>query len=375
MDKIIIIATCTFGLEGILKDEIKNLGYENIVTENGKVEFPGTIKDVAICNIWLRTADRILIKIASFNATSFDELFENTKALPWEHWISIDARFPIAKATSVKSTLFSKSDCQKIVKKSIVERLKKKYNTQWFNETGELVPVFVNILKDKVTLSIDTSGVGLHKRGYRTMSNDAPLKETLAAALVYLSKWNYARPFADPFCGSGTIVIEAALIGKNIPPGINREFASQYWHNCKDIYKTVREESKGKINNDVFRLLGSDIDKNAISLSNENARRAGIEDVVAFQKLKAEDFSSSSKGGVIITNPPYGERLSSKKEVESLYKDMGKTFSKLDSWSFFILSGHLNFERYFGKKSTKNRKLYNGNILTYLYQYYGKLLK
>lgn len=372
MKRLELIATCTFGLEGILKDEVVKLGFENIVTSNGRVEFSGGEDAIAIANLWLRTADRVLVKIGKFNATTFDELFEKTKACSWEQWITKDGRFPVAKATSVKSKLFSKSDCQSIVKKAIVERLKQKYKINWFEESGENYPVFVNILKDEVTLSIDSSGVGLHKRGYRAKGNEAPLKETLAAAIVFLSHWKPERQLADPFCGSGTLLIEAALMGKNIAPGINRTFSSETWNGqMKRSYSSIREEAKDMIEKDEFRLLGSDIDRHSIQLAMENAKLAGVDDVIAFQKLDVSEFSSSKRVGTIITNPPYGERLSTKKEVEELYQTMGKTFEKLDDWSYFILTGHLNFERYFGRRATKNRKLYNGNILTYLYQYYG----
>lgn len=372
MKRLELIATCTFGLEGILKDEVVKLGFEDIVTSNGRVEFSGGEDAIAIANLWLRTADRVLVKIGKFNATTFDELFEKTKACSWEQWITKDGRFPVAKATSVKSKLFSKSDCQSIVKKAIVERLKQKYKINWFEESGENYPVFVNILKDEVTLSIDSSGVGLHKRGYRAKGNEAPLKETLAAAIVFLSHWKPERQLADPFCGSGTLLIEAALMGKNIAPGINRTFSSETWNGqMKRSYSSIREEAKDMIEKDEFRLLGSDIDRHSIQLAMENAKLAGVDDVIAFQKLDVSEFSSSKRVGTIITNPPYGERLSTKKEVEELYQTMGKTFEKLDDWSYFILTGHLNFERYFGRRATKNRKLYNGNILTYLYQYYG----
>lgn len=372
MKRLELIATCTFGLEGILKDEVVKLGFENIVTSNGRVEFSGGEDAIAIANLWLRTADRVLVKIGKFNATTFDELFEKTKACSWEQWITKDGRFPVAKATSVKSKLFSKSDCQSIVKKAIVERLKQKYKINWFEESGENYPVFVNILKDEVTLSIDSSGVGLHKRGYRAKGNEAPLKETLAAAIVFLSHWKPERQLADPFCGSGTLLIEAALMGKNIAPGINRTFSSETWNGqMKRSYSSTRKEAKDMIEKDEFRLLGSDIDRHSIQLAMENAKLAGVDDVIAFQKLDVSEFNSSKRVGTIITNPPYGERLSTKKEVEELYQTMGKTFEKLDDWSYFILTGHLNFERYFGRRATKNRKLYNGNILTYLYQYYG----
>ena len=372
MKKLELIATCTFGLEGILKDEIKKLGFEDIVTSNGRVEFSGGENAIAIANLWLRTADRVLVKMAKFNAFTFDELFEKTKTCPWEKWITKDGCFPVAKATSVKSKLFSKSDCQRIVKKAIVERLKQKHKVNWFEETGENYPVFVNILKDEVTLSIDSSGTGLHKRGYRAKGNDAPLKETLAAALVYLSHWRPSRTLADPFCGSGTILIEAAMIGKNIAPGINRDFVSETWsRDMRAHYSEARKMAQTQISQEEFRLLGSDIDRKSVQLATENARLANVDDVIAIQKLDVADFSSSKRFGSIITNPPYGERLSTKGEVEELYRTMGKTFERLDDWSYFILTGHLDFERYFGRQATKNRKLYNGNILTYLYQYYG----
>lgn len=373
MGKLELIATCTFGLEGILKEEIVNLGFCDIAASNGRVEFSGDSDAIAISNIWLRTADRVLLKIAKFNAVTFDELFEKTKSCPWEEWITVKARFPVAKATSVKSTLYSKSDCQRIVKKAIVERLKRKYKTDWFEETGEQYPIFVNILKDEVTLSIDTSGSGLNKRGYRAKGNEAPLKETLAAAIVYMSNWKGDRSLADPFCGSGTILIEAAMMAKNIAPGLSRTFASETWRgDFKTLYKEIREKALHQINDSQFRLLGSDIDKRAVNIANENAKLAKVDELIAFQKLDIADFSSSKKYGSIITNPPYGERLSTKREVEKLYATMGKTFAKLDSWSYFVLTGHLDFERHFGKKATKNRKLYNGNILTYLYQFYAK---
>ncbi|MPW25050.1 methyltransferase [Alkalibaculum sp. M08DMB] len=374
MKNIELIATCTFGLEGILKEELKKLGYEDLITTDGRVEFKTDLKGIAISNIWLRTADRVLVKIAKFKATTFDELFEKTKACDWEKWITKDARFPVAKATSVKSKLFSKSDCQSIVKKAIVEKLKKKHNINWFEETGEEYPIFVNILKDEVTLSIDSSGTGLHKRGYRAKGNEAPLKETLAAAMVMMSRWTPDRILADPFCGSGTILIEAAMMGKNIPPGLNRSFNSQGWSaELKKAYTSVIQEAKEGINQKEFRILGSDIDSKAVSIAMSNAKIAQVDDVISFQKLDVFEFSSSKKYGIIITNPPYGERLSTKEDVEDLYKIMGKVFTKLENWSYFVLTGHLDFERYFGTRATKNRKLYNGNILTYLYQYYGKL--
>lgn len=375
MSKIELIATSAFGIESVVKQEIINLGYKNLKTEDGRITFEADEKAIARCNMWLRSADRVLLKIGQFKAESFEELFEKTKALRWENWIPKTGRFPVSKATSVKSKLFSKSDCQAIVKKAIVERLKETYRTKWFEESGANYPIYVNILKDRVTLSIDTSGSGLHKRGYREYANEAPLKETLAAALVQLSRWSPNRILADPLCGSGTILIEAAMIGNNIAPGLNRDFISEKWDNIlpKKIWSNIREEAKENIHTNDFRLLGSDIDAKALKQARINAKLAGVDNLISFQKLSMQEFSSHKRYGVIITNPPYGERLSTNKEVEQLYIDMGNVFNKLKDWSYFILTGHLEFQKYFGHKANKNRKLYNGRLLTYFYQYYGAL--
>jgi putative N6-adenine-specific DNA methylase len=372
--KVNLIATVAFGIESVVKDEIKKLGYEVTEVENGKIHYSGPLEAIPRSNLWLRCADRVLLEVGRFKAETFDELFEKTKALPWENWIPVDGEFPAAKITSVKSKLFSKSDGQRIVKKAVVERLKSTYHVDWFEENGGKYPIHIQILKDEVTLSIDTSGSGLNKRGYRQYGNEAPLKETIAAALVYLSHWRPDRYFLDPLCGSGTIVIEAALLGKNIAPGLKRSFASESW-TCLpgSLWEKARQEASAAINDKEFLLLGSDVDPAALKQARTNAELAGVADYVAFQKLPVQSVVTKKKFGVIITNPPYGERIGEEKEVQRLYRDMGKVFRSLENWSYFIISGYERFEKYFGEKSTKNRKLYNGDIKTYFYQYYGPL--
>lgn len=369
-----LIATVAFGIESVVKDEIKKLGYEVKEVENGKIRYSGPLEAIPRSNLWLRCADRVLLEVGRFKAVTFDELFEKTKALPWENWIPVDGEFPAAKITSVKSTLFSKSDGQRIVKKAVVERLKSKYHVEWFDENGGKYPIHIQILKDEVTLSIDTSGSGLNKRGYRQYGNEAPLKETISAALVYLSRWKPDRFFLDPLCGSGTIVIEAALIGKNIAPGLKRDFVSETWDFIpKDLWEQARLEAKAAINNNEFLLLGSDCDPDALKQARINAELAGVADYIAFQKLAVQSVTTKKKYGVIITNPPYGERIGEEKEIQRLYRDMGNVFRSLDDWSYFIITGYEKFEKYFGEASTKNRKLYNGDIKTHYYQYYGPL--
>lgn len=372
--KINLIATAAFGIESVVKDEIKNLGYEITEVENGKIRFTGPLEAIPRSNLWLRCADRVLLEIGRFKAITFDELFEKTKALPWENWIPEDGEFPAAKITSVKSTLYSKSDGQRIVKKAVVERLRSKYHEDWFPENRGKYPIHIQILKDEVTLSIDTSGSGLNKRGYREHGNEAPLKETISAALVYLSRWKPDRFFLDPLCGSGTIVIEAAMIGKNIAPGLKREFVSESWDFIpKELWDQARQEAQEAINDKEFLILGSDVDPDALKQSRINAELAGVTDYVAFQKLPVQSVETKKKYGVIITNPPYGERIGEEKEIQRLYRDMGKVFRGLDNWSYFVITGYDRFEKYFGEPSTKNRKLYNGDIKTHFYQYYGPL--
>lgn len=374
IEEINLIATVAFGLEAVVKKEIMRLGYEIKRVENGKVHFSGPLEAIAQANLWLRCADRVLLEVGSFKATSFDALFEQTKALAWEDYIPVDGEFPAAKITSVKSALFSKSDGQRIVKKAVVERLKSVYKVDWFTENRGKYPIHIQILKDEVTLAIDTSGSGLNRRGYRQYGNEAPIKETIAAALVYLSNWKPHRYFLDPLCGSGTIVIEAALMGKNIAPGLKRSFISEDWDFIPaNTFINARELAEGMINDQSFRLLGSDIDSKALKQARNNAELAGVSDYVAFQNLPVQSVQTKKKYGVIITNPPYGERLSDEREIKKLYADMGRVFESLDDWSYFIITGYEKFEKVFGKKVTKNRKLYNGDIKTYFYQYYGPL--
>ena len=372
MSKIEFIASTLFGVEAITAREVKELGYKDVTVENGKVTFVGD--EAALCrsNLWIRTAERIYVKIGEFTATTFEELFEGTKALSWEDWIPEDGRFPV-EGYSIKSKLFSVSDCQAIVKKAVVERLKKKYKKEWFEENGATYKIKFSLMKDKVTLMIDTSGDGLHKKGYRVISNEAPLRETLAAAMIMLSFWKPDRPLIDPFCGSGTIPIEAAMIGINLAPGLKRQFVSEkWWRISNKLWKEAREEAVGAIKKDItLNIKGYDIDENAIKLSKDNARKAGVEKYITFENISLKDLKTDDKYGVIICNPPYGERMGELKEVEKLYKEMGKVFKKLDTWSFYILTSHERFEKLFGREASKKRKLYNGMLKAYYYQYYG----
>lgn len=372
MADIELIATSTFGLEAVVKKELLNLGYSDLAVDNGKVTFKATEKDIPIANLWLRTADRVLLKMGEFKATSFEELFEKTKALPWDEWITEDGEFTV-NGKSVDSKLYSISDCQAIVKKAVVEKLKTKYKTEWFKETGPKFTIEVSLLKDIATLTIDTSGQGLHKRGYRTRSVEAPLKETLAAGLVLLSYWNKDRLLVDPFCGSGTIPIEAAMIGKNIAPGLNRNFASEEWPRVKKEYwREARRQAWDLMLKDVkLKIIGSDIDDEAIKIAKENAYNIGLEEDILFIRKNFRNFEFKDDYGVIICNPPYGERIGERKEVVALYKDMGKVFGKLSTYSIYVLTSNEDFEKLYGEKADKRRKLYNGRIKVNYYQYYG----
>jgi putative N6-adenine-specific DNA methylase len=366
-----IVATSAFGLESIVTRELKNLRYEDLAVENGRVSFTGDERDVARCNIWLRTADRVLIEIARFKAIDFEELFQGTLKVPWENIIPNDGKMHITGKT-VRSKLFSLSACQSVVKKAVIEAMKRKYGPSEFPETGPVYKIEVSLINDTASLTIDTTGPGLHKRGYRQDTGEAPLRETLAAGIVLLSGWKPDRIFADPLCGSGTIAIEAALIGKNIAPGLKRSFVSETWWQIPEhIWCSVREEAREQINDVSFQILASDIDASVLRKARGNAERAGVSDLIAFQKLSVDEFRSRKNYGYIICNPPYGERLSETTEVEKLYKTMGQTFSQLDTWSFFILTAHSGFQQSFGKKATRNRKLYNGMIQCYLYEYFG----
>lgn len=372
MSNIELIATTTFGLEAVCKRELSDLGFENIKVENGKLIFPAEIKDIPKANIWLRTADRVLLKMGEFKALTFDELFEKTKALPWDEWIPEDGNF-VVEGKSVSSKLFSISDSQRIVEKAIVEKLKTKYDVTWFEKTGAKYTVEVSLLKDIATLTIDTSGEGLHKRGYRDRAGDAPIKETLAAAMILLSYWNKERTLLDPFCGSGTIPIEAAMIGKNIAPGLDRAFAAEEWPNIdKEYWTTTKREAFKAIDNDVvLDILGCDIDKRSILRARDNAANLGLEEDIQFFMKDMREVDLKNEYGVVVTNPPYGERMGDKEEVQKLYTDLGLKFRELDTWSMYIITSDEEFEKLYGKKADKKRKLYNGRIKVDYYQFYG----
>ncbi|QGQ46639.1 THUMP domain-containing class I SAM-dependent RNA methyltransferase [Metabacillus sediminilitoris] len=374
MKKLSLIATSAMGLEAIVGKEVKDLGYDCKI-ENGKVTFEAD--ELAICrsNLWLRTADRIKIKVGEFHARTFDELFEKTKALNWGDYLPENAEFPVI-GKSVKSTLASVPDCQGIVKKAVVEKLKTHYKTTgWFSENGPLYRIEVALLKDIATITIDASGTGLHKRGFRINQGGAPIKETLAAALILLTRWTPDRPFVDPFCGSGTIPMEAALIGQNIAPGFNREFASENWHWIgKDKWDLARQEVEEKANYDQpLDIQASDIDHRMISIAEANAEEAGLRDLINFKQMQVKDFTTTKEFGVIVGNPPYGERLGEKRAVEQMYKEMGQAFAPLDTWSIYMLTSHEGFEELYGKPATKKRKLFNGFIKTDFYQYWSNV--
>lgn len=373
MSEIKLIATTTFGLESVAKRELMKLGYNDTQVENGKVTFAATEEDIPVANLWMRTAERILLQMGQFKALTFDELFEKTKALPWEEWIPEDGNFLI-EGKSIDSKLFSISDCQRIVEKAVVERLKTKYkNVDWFSKSGAKFTIEVGMLKDIATLTMDTSGEGLHKRGYRDRAGDAPLKETLAAAMVLLSFWNKDRPLLDPFCGSGTIPIEAAMIGKNMAPGLDRKFASEEWPRVKKEYWVkARQDAFKAINNDVkLNIMGCDIDKRSILRARDNAANIGLEDDISFFIKDMRDVDLNEDYGVVISNPPYGERMGEREEIHQLYKDLGAKLKELETWSTYIITSEDEFETLFGKRADKKRKLYNGRIKVDYYQYYG----
>ena len=369
-----LIITTAFGLEGMAARELRALGYENLEVYNGGVAFEADYAAIARCNLWLRTADRVLIAVGRFTAMTFDELFEKTKALPWEDWIPEDGEFPVI-GKSVHSQLFSVSDCQAIVKKAIVERLKKSYHVHWFQETGAFYRVQVALLKNEVTLTIDTSGNALNKRGYRQLTAAAPLKETLAAAMIQISRWRPDRALIDPFCGSGTIPIEAALIGRNIAPGINRDFAAEKWPNIPTaLWRTAREEAFDSILHDQpLGIFGYDIDPQVLSLARYHAKKAGfdLDKDVKFQQRDVRELKSRYQYGYVITNPPYGERLMDKRSAEALYQDLPAVFAQIPTWSIYLICAHPEFEQFIGRKADRRRKLYNGRILCQYYQYYG----
>lgn len=374
MNRIELIAPCHFGLEAVLKREIQALGYEISSTEDGRVSFYGDISAICRANIFLRTAERVLLKVGEFKAETFDELFEKTRELSWEDYIPENGKFWVAKAASVKSKLFSPSDIQSIMKKAIVRRMQKSYHKEWFEEDGASYPLRVFLKKDLVTVGIDTSGISLHKRGYREVSGKAPITETLAAALIMLTPWSKDRILVDPFCGSGTFPIEAAMMAANIAPGMNRSFTAEGWINLlpKKMWYEAVDEAEAKIKTEIDTdIQGYDIDGSVIKIARRNAREAGVDHLIHFQERDVRELRHSGKYGFIITNPPYGERLEDKKDLPQLYRAFGESFSKLDSWSAYMITSYEDAQRYFGRTADKNRKIYNGMLKTYFYQFLG----
>ena len=374
METIQLVAPCHFGMEAVLKREIYDLGYDITKVEDGRVTFEGDLETICRSNIFLRTAERVMVQIGRFRATTFDELYENMKALPWEDWIPQDGKFWVKKASSVKSKLFSASDIQSICKKAMVDRLKMTYHTDWFKEDGASFPVRIFLLKDEVTVALDTTGDPLHKRGYRTWTSKAPISETLAAALIMLTPWRADRILVDPFCGSGTFLIEAAMMAANIAPGMNRSFTAEAWTHLipKQMWYDVVEEAEEMVDTDIScDLQGYDIDPDMIRIARANAKQAGVDHLIHFQQRDVADLKHSKKYGLIITNPPYGERLEDKKDLPALYTTIGQVYRDLDAWSMYLITSYEEAERYIGRKADKNRKLYNGMIRTYFYQFMG----
>ena len=374
MKYIELIAPCHFGLESVLKREILDLGYEISKVEDGRVTFFGDAEAICRANIFLRTAERILLKVGEFRAVTFEELFEKTKALAWEAYVPANGKFWVTKAASVKSKLFSPSDIQSIMKKAMVERLKKVYHQEWFPEDGASYPVRVFLMKDVVTIGIDTSGVSLHKRGYRQLSSKAPITETLAAALIMLTPWRRDRILVDPFCGSGTFPIEAAMMAANIAPGMNRSFTAEQWTNLiprKLWYESVEEASDLMEDQIEVDIQGYDIDGDVVKAARQNAADAGVDHLIHFQQRPVSQLRHPKKYGFIITNPPYGERLEERETLPELYRTFGESFRRLEDWSAYMITSYDEAERYFGRKADKNRKIYNGMIKTYFYQFMG----
>ena len=369
-----LLVPCHFGLEAVLKREIYDLGYEITKVEDGRVTFEGDEEAICRANIFLRTAERVMIQVGRFKATTFEELFQGIKNLPWEEYIPEDGKFWVKKASSINSKLFSPSDIQSIAKKAMVERMKQKYHKEWFKEDGAAYPVRIFLLKDEVTVALDTSGDSLHKRGYRTMTSKAPLTETLASSLIMLTPWRKDRILVDPFCGSGTFPIEAAMIAANIAPGMNRDFTAEEWTNLIDrkLWYECVKEAEDMIDTTVkVDIQGYDIDGDVIKAARENAKRAGVEHMIHFQQRAVADLSHPKKYGFIITNPPYGERLEDKADLPELYTQIGQAYQRLDSWSMFLITSYTETEKYIGRKADKNRKIYNGMLKTYFYQFLG----
>ena len=369
-----LIVPCHFGLEAVMKKEILDLGYEVSQAEDGRVTFIGDAEAICRANIFLRTTERVLLKVGSFRAETFEELFQGTRAIPWEEYLPKDAKFWVAKASSIKSKLFSPSDIQSIMKKAMVERMKKAYGIEWFPESGASFPLRVFLHKDTVTVALDTTGESLHKRGYRTLTSKAPITETLAAALIMLTPWKSDRILVDPFCGSGTFPIEAAMIAANMAPGMNREFLSEDWKHLipRKCWYDAMDEANDLVDLSVQTdIQGYDIDGDIIRAARANAKAAGVDELIHFQQRPVSGLSHPKKYGFLITNPPYGERIEEKKNLPELYKTIGERFAALDSWSAYIITAYEDTERYFGRKADKNRKIYNGMLKTYFYQFLG----
>ena len=374
MKRMELIAPCHFGLEAVLKREIYDLGYEILQVEDGRVTFEGDPEAIVRGNIHLRTAERVLVKVGRFRATTWEELFQGIRALPWEAYIPKKGKFWVTKASSVKSKLFSPSDIQSIAKKAMVERMKEFYDVEWFEESGASFPVRIFIMKDEVTVAIDTTGTSLHKRGYRTLTAKAPISETMAAALIMLTPWHPDRILMDPFCGSGTFLIEAAMMAAHMAPGLHRSFLAETWTELvsTELWDEIRQEAEEEVDLDVeVNLQGFDLDPEVVKVARANARNAGVDHMIHFQQRDVKDLHHPKKYGFIITNPPYGERLEEKADLPELYTTIGKAYASLDSWSMFLITSYEDAQKYLGRKADKNRKIYNGMIKTYFYQYMG----
>ena len=369
-----LIAPCHFGLEAVLKKEILDLGYEISLVEDGRVTFIGDDEAICRANVFLRTAERVLLKAGSFKAETFEELFQGTRNIPWEDFIPEDGKFWVAKASSIKSKLFSPSDIQSIMKKALVERLKNRYGVTWFPENGASYPLRVFLYKDMVTVGIDTSGESLHKRGYRTLTSKAPITETLAAALILLTPWNRDRILVDPFCGSGTFPIEAAMMAANMAPGMNRSFLAEEWRNVikRKCWYEAMDEAGDLVEEDVqVDIQGYDVDGDIVKAARSNAQSAGVDHMIHFQQRPVSALSHPKKYGFIISNPPYGERIEEKENLPALYKEIGERFAALDAWSMYLITSYEDAQKYIGRKADKNRKIYNGMLKTYFYQFMG----
>ena len=374
MDNLTLVAPCHFGVESVLKREITDLGYDIVQVEDGRVTFEGDALAVCRANVFLRTAERVMIQVGRVKATTYDQLFEAVKALDWQKFIPVDGKFWVKKAGTVKSKLFSPSDIQRIVKKAIVEKLKMEYHESWFAEDGAEYPIRVFFYKDEAIIALDTSGESLHKRGYRKNTSKAPISETLAAALIMLTPWNKDRILVDPFCGCGTFPIEAAMIAANIAPGMNRQFTAEQWKNLipKQLWYDTVEEAQDLMDADIqVDIQGYDIDAEVVKAARENAKRAGVDHLIHFQQRAVADLHHPKKYGFVITNPPYGERLEEKEDLPELYTQIGQAYAGLDSWSLYMITSYEDAERYIGRKADKNRKIYNGMIKTYFYQFMG----